>query len=90
MPEITGWALTDLKDVKLLGDEKLGSEACARIRGANSLGDTVTLWISRRTYMVHKIVERSIQLGTDESTLYKPEVNAKLPDKTFRFTPPAR
>jgi outer membrane lipoprotein-sorting protein len=88
--EIGGWALTEMTGTKLLKDDKIGNEACARVRGRNVVGEPVTVWISRRTNMILKIVEVGEGLGTLSTTVYKPELNATIPEGTFIFTPPSK
>jgi hypothetical protein len=63
-------------DVVRLSDDKVGLNACFRIRGSDSEGYPVTIWLDRVTYLIRRIDERlPAGYGADKTTFYYPAVD---------------
>ncbi len=86
---------------RLVGMEQVGSSKCFKLEGtaSDSYGATgarvnirtVTLWIDSTSYLVRKISEEapaSPGMLNRITTTFDPQVNPKLEDGIFRFTPP--
>lgn len=84
--KIQGWALTDGKDPKPIGREKIGKVTCDKISCSGPNHSSNIFWIGQTDHLVRKIVTKtsvqSHQFVT--TTVYKPELNAKLTQADFR------
>jgi outer membrane lipoprotein-sorting protein len=97
--EVTGsGVITDLQDVVNTGFETFDGKRCFRITGKDGNGDSTTVWIDRETYLIRKIVESVdddlktgnavSHLNFEETTIYKPELNPKIPASALELTHP--
>ena len=79
--------LTDLTELTLLPDEKLGGVLCHRIEGKNWRGDTESLWIDKTTYLLRRIDEASTFPGfrTEDTTIYSPQVDTAISSEELEF-----
>src|SRR5204863_4759174 len=59
MPEIDGWAVTELTRTALVGQEIFEGELCYRIKGFDLDGDLNEVWINQRDFLIRKITADS-------------------------------
>lgn len=93
MPEaVQGRALTDLKGLKLAGEEVVDGALCDKIEGTTPRGDPETVWIDRATHLVRKVAGTTKIPGAsvEQTTVYRPQINGEIAAKEFSFEPPAR
>ncbi len=89
---IGGFALTDLKDLTLVGEEVFEGEPCYKITGKHPNGDVHELWISKRDFLLRK--ERTETPGLDGESVTEEEIhrgvkiNQPIADEVFKFKPP--
>ena len=83
--KVTGWAVTDLVSPRLLGTEPVDGAVCFEIEGHDWRGGTVTMWITKRSYLIRKIQHRhqSKQDHFVDTTVYQPELDINLPASAF-------
>jgi len=90
--EIEGWSVTELRNAKRLPDATVDKVTCYRIQGnhKDADGDPVTLWISKKTFLIHRIDEtdKFPDFRTEETTTYKPSVGIEIDESKLRFNPP--
>jgi len=89
--EVAGRTLLNVTHVSRIEDARLGGRDCYRIRGKFA-DDPITLWIDRASFLVRRIDERSRHddFSTEETTIYDPVIDAKIPDSLLQFNPPRR
>jgi outer membrane lipoprotein-sorting protein len=92
--EVSGWSVTELRNTKRLSDAKVDNVACYRIEGSRKDGDgePVTLWISKKTYLIHRIdkTNKFANFRTEGTTTYKPSAGIEIKESKLRFNPPEK
>jgi outer membrane lipoprotein-sorting protein len=87
--KIGGRLLTDLTDVKRIGDMKLGKTECFRVEGEAG-GSPTTLWIDRKSFVVRRIDEQQEfdSFRTERTTTYEPVIDGEIADGLLEFGAP--
>ena len=84
--EITGWALSDGENPKLIGRERIGNVQCDKIACIGPNKSSHIIWIGQADHLVYRIrtsmSAQSYHFVT--TTDYKPQLNAKLTEADFR------
>lgn len=91
MPDIDGWAVTDLKKTALVGEEVFEGELCYRIKGFDWDGDLNEVWINQRDFLIRKITTHSTfgNFSTTEEQIHRNiKVNQPIAKAVFDFKPP--
>lgn len=92
MEEImSGFALTDLTDLSIVGSEQFEGELCYRINGKHPSGSVFELWIGKSDYLVRKLRTRSKfeSFSTLEEEIHRNiKINAPIASSVFNFKPP--
>lgn len=90
MAQMSGFNLTKLTKLSLVGTETFDDELCYRING-RSLGSMYEIWISKRDFLVRKVRTRikfDTYLSTKEEIHRAVKVNAPIAREVFNFRPP--
>jgi hypothetical protein len=75
----------------LIGGETFEGEPCYRIKGFDSSGDLEEVWISKRDFLIRKVLTHSTfeNFSTVEEEIHQYiKVNEPIPEATFDFKPP--
>ena len=95
MPEeIEGGNVAELQQPNRIADSVLDEVACYCIQGRreeNGLG-SITLWISKRTCLIHRIdrTNKFPTFRTETTTTYKPKVDAVIDESRLVFNAPEK
>ena len=65
-PTVTGFALTDLTDVKLLGEEVFEGVPCHRLEGKNQRGSVIQLYVGQKDYFIRRILRKVGESPSEE------------------------
>ncbi len=88
MEEVSGFRLTETKNVSLLGEEKFEGEDCYIVRGYHPHNFPIDMWISKRDFLLRKVKEPNDD-GTYEIDIRRDiKLNGKIPAERFNYTPP--
>lgn len=93
MPDrMTGESLGDLRDPSVTSIDSFEGHECYRVSGTFKSGPFETLWIDRKTFLVRRIEEGTMQLDdgvtVEQVTAYDPIIDAATAPAEFTFTPP--
>ena len=91
--EIGGFALTELKDLSLAGEEVFEGEPCYKITGKHPFGFVYEMWISKRDFLLRKQKDQSSgkdgALKTEQEEIHRNiKINLPIADELFNFKPP--
>lgn len=92
MPKvIEACSVTDLQQPNRIADTVLDDVECYRIQGKQKASD-ITLWISKKTYLIHRIDESDqfTDFRTETTTTYKPRVDVVLDESKLTFNAPEK
>ncbi|MCX5770618.1 MAG: hypothetical protein NTZ09_10145 [Candidatus Hydrogenedentes bacterium] len=93
--EVGGWSFTSREGWTALPDAEENGRPCCRVTRKEEKGDYETIWIDKSTFLLMRIDERRTIDGkrgtfvTEQTTLYRPEINVDIPDADLQFNPPA-
>jgi outer membrane lipoprotein-sorting protein len=88
---MSGFALTDLTDLSIVGSEQFEGEWCYRISGKHPSGSLYELWIGKSDYLVRKLRRRSKfeNFSTLEEEIHRDiKINVPIARSVFNFKPP--
>jgi hypothetical protein len=90
--EVSGFTLKDLHGITRLKDSTCGDSKCFLIRGKDSQGDILTLWIDEGSLLLRQIHSGHDFAGfqTEEITTYTPIVNDRIPEEVMAFSAPGQ
>jgi|GEM_PF-731431 len=92
LEEISGFVLTELTDLSLVGEEIFENEPCYRISGKHPSGDVYELWIGKRDFLLRKERTQTTAEGdryTIEEEIHRNiKINGPIAAETFNFKPP--
>lgn len=89
---IRAWALTDVIDPKVEGEEAIDDKPCVKIAGADGRGGQRTIWLDKQSHLVRKLFvshpfpDRGYTGET--TTTYQPELNPAIDPAELEFNPP--
>lgn len=90
--EIGGWCVTQLHQLNRITDAPFEGVECYRIQGRRKASDSelTTLWISKETFLIHRIDSSHTfrKFRTETTTTYKPKVNAAIDESALTFDAP--
>ena len=95
--ELGGSHITRLANARRTDDADLEGVPCYRVQGTHpGAGDVaLTLWISRETFLIHRIDETSEAKegpkgapATTSTTTYKPQIDIEIDEAALAFNPP--
>lgn len=90
MEEVSGFRLTEMSDLSLLGEEAFEGEDCHVVRGYHPHNFPIVMWIGKRDFLLRK-TQQVDDDGTYEVEIRRDvKVNAKIPPEVFNYTPPPR
>jgi outer membrane lipoprotein-sorting protein len=90
-PEMDTTALTDLKNLTLVGEELFEHELCYRLRGLDSGEDVNELWISKGDFLLRKKTTHTAfeDFSTVAEEIHRDiKVNRPISNEIFDFKPP--
>jgi len=95
MPEeIEGAGVAELHQLRRMADTLLEDVACYRIEGKHkaSDGEPMTLWISKQTFLIHRIDSsyKFDDFRTEETTTYEPQVDVAIDESKLAFNAPEK
>lgn len=93
MPEvIEAWSVTNLQQTNRIDDAVLDGVDCYRVQGKDKSSRITTLWISKKTYLIHRIDEshQFTDFRTETTTTYKPNVNNVIDENKLTFNAPEK
>jgi outer membrane lipoprotein-sorting protein len=77
--------ITDFKEVKRLGDAKVGETDCFCIQG--KMADTsTTVWIDKQTFLIRRLNWNWD--GRKHTTIWKPAIDEEIADEALEFNAP--
>lgn len=88
---ISGFTLTELKNLTLAPDEEFEGELCYHIKGAHPFGDPYELWISKRDFLLRKVREKSTfddYYVIEEEIHRNIRINQAIASEVFNYKPP--
>ena len=87
--EVGGRRLTDIAQLKRVENAMLEKDECFRIQGQFA-GNPMTLWVDKKTFLVRRIDSETKfdNFSTQETTTYKPVIDADVSEKMLQFDPP--
>jgi outer membrane lipoprotein-sorting protein len=92
MPEVVeACSVTNLLQPNRIEDAVLDGVDCYRIQGRRKKdSDVKTLWISKKTYLIHRIDEshKFTDFRTETTTTYKPDINNVIDENKLAFNAP--
>jgi len=99
MPDKLGASrITMLDQPKRLAESTIDGVACYRVRGKLAYSDSppITLWISKASFLIHRIDETALFAATEDrhafrtelTTTYKPNVGIELTEEDLAFNAP--
>ncbi|HST22978.1 MAG TPA: DUF2092 domain-containing protein [Blastocatellia bacterium] len=89
--EMSGFALTELTSLALVGEDQVEGELCYRVNGIHPFGDIYELWISKKDYLLRKLREKTTDKDyttTKEVTYRNIKLNEIIAKDVFNFKPP--
>jgi hypothetical protein len=88
--EVSGFTLKNLLGITRLNDSTCGDSKCFLIRGKDSQGDILTLWIDKSSLLLRQIHSGHDFAGfqTEEITTYTPMVNDRISEEMTAFSAP--
>ena len=89
--EVSGFALTELTNLSLVGEELFEGVLCYRINGKHPFGDIYELWIGKRDYLLRKLREESTNkeyVTVKEEIHRNIKLNEAITSDIFNFKPP--
>jgi outer membrane lipoprotein-sorting protein len=90
--EIGGWSIVELKQLHRLSDVVLNEVACYRLRGKQKAADSesITLWISKKTYLIHRIdsTNKFPKFQTQTTTTYEPQIDIVIDENRLAIDAP--
>ena len=90
IPEINGWAVTNLKETKLVGEEIFEGESCYQITGYDFHGVRNDVWIGKRDFLIRKLRSSSAsgELSITQEQVHRDiKINQSLTPAVFNFQP---
>jgi hypothetical protein len=91
---IGGWSVVELRHPERIADAMVDDVSCYRVQGRRKDSDSepITLWISKRTLLIHQIYEldRFPEFRTETTTTYHPRVGLVLDKSKLLFNPPQK
>jgi outer membrane lipoprotein-sorting protein len=90
MPEMGGWAMTDLKKTALVGEEMFEGELCYRIKGFDFSQNLNEVWIGKRDFLVRKLTRHSAfeDYTTVQEEIHRDIKTNQIAPQIFAFKPP--
>jgi len=89
--DVGGQSVAKLVQPERLADAALGNQQCYRIRGKgfSDKNDSISLWISKNTLLIHRIDEASEfdDFRTEKTTTYKPQTDITINKDKLEFNP---
>lgn len=89
--EVSGFGLTELTNLSIVGEERFEGELCYRITGKHPFGITYELWIGKRDFLLRKVREESKNKDYDkvEEEIHRDiRLNEPIAVDVFNFKPP--
>ena len=89
--EMSGFALTELTNLALVGEELFEGELCYRVNGKHPFGDVYELWIGKKDYLLRKLREKTTNKDhtTIEEEIHRNiKLNETIAKDVFNFKPP--
>lgn len=85
---VTGFSLSDLRELTLLGQEQFEGTDCFRVRGKHPRGNDYEMWIGANDYLLRKL-QKEIVPGTIQEEIHRDiQINQDVPGALFDFEPP--
>lgn len=86
---VSGFRLTEMKNISLVREEQFEGEDCFVVRGFHPFGFPIDLWISKNDFLLRKTRERDDETKSwDEEIRRNVKINEAIADEMFHYTPP--
>lgn len=66
-------------------EDKVDGRPAYKIAGVDWRGNPMTIWIDKKDFLLLKIWQKVRSVETEETTTYKPQINAPVPPKQLAF-----
>lgn len=84
---VSGFTLTELKRLSLVGQEQFEGEACYVVRGYHPFGQAWDMWITKRDFLLRKLKTPNEDGSFAEEIHRNIKVNLKIPPEIFNYRP---
>jgi len=91
MPEdIGGFALSELQDVEMLGEEEIGGALTSKLQGKRECRGWWTLWIEKDSLLLRRLDRQSEfdTFRTRTTITYEPQINVPIDEEELDFDYP--
>jgi outer membrane lipoprotein-sorting protein len=89
MKEVSGFRLTAMTNLSLLGEENFEGEDCYIVRGYHTQNFPVDMWIGKRDFLLRKTKSLKNDGFSFVEIRRDVKINGEIPKEVFDFRPPA-
>lgn len=93
--QINAWSIHKIAQPLVIGNGTVNRAICLRIQGADALGDSVTIWVDKKDWLLRKVKTISVFKDRPDpfevvsTTTYEPKIDKKISSGKLQFRPRA-